>query len=743
MRGLPVRLWQRLMGARPRLTLGARLAVSTCALLALFAVGAVIQMTATERDRRFEARISAGQATADLYAELLRPPLVFEDPKTAEDELTALVRTHGAIGADAWLGTAPGRPFAHVGASGADEAMPTVPGVATRGRVVEITRTIVDPDGAPIGALRLRLSLEADEHAFVQARERILATTCGVAAALGLALLFSVRRMVVLPLARLARAARSVAAGDFSVRVPATGRDEIGALSQAYNDMVGSLVDRDQRLAAVDAHLRDLLDNMRQGVLAVDREGRVAGETSREARALFGDTLDRAWLRDLLYPGRDELDLDVIALGEWIAAAFELPPERWAECEALAPRTATVARGGGQRLIDLEFRPVVRDGVVARVLLLARDVTREHELEEQVREHERDHARRLASMRRLLAGGAQIVVSFVAAARDGLGRVAELVRAAGGTLPPAVIDEAFQLVHVVKGEARACDFDVLAERLHALEDVFDQFRARATGAGCVLNGSEVADLAKELELATAALEQGVETLVQASPVGRAVLDQITVQRSDLDALGAYVAHGEGSLAEIQARLAARPFGELVGHAADAAPAWAAASGKQVCVEVEGRELGVPPALAAVLPALVVQLMRNAVAHGVGTPEERAERGKEPRGTIRIVARATPAGPVFAVEDDGGLFDEEAIAARAGGQRSEAAELAFAAGVSSRSHADELAGRGMGLAAVRRASRRVGYDARLEYERDRFVRVCIAPWRAERGARAVPRQAMGA
>jgi nitrate/nitrite-specific signal transduction histidine kinase len=66
-------------------------------------------------------------------------------------------------------------------------------------------------------------------------------------------LLFS--RTVAMPLRRLASATRDIAAGEFGKRVPIGSRDEIGQLSQSFNDMAGTLERREAELRGAQAEL--------------------------------------------------------------------------------------------------------------------------------------------------------------------------------------------------------------------------------------------------------------------------------------------------------------------------------------------------------------------------------------------------------------------------------------------------------------------------------------------------------
>src|SRR5205823_1160208 len=122
---------------------------------------------------------------------------------------------------------------------------------------------------------------------------------------------------------------------------------------------------------------------------------------------------------------------------------------------------------------------------------------------------------------------------------------------------------------------------------------------------------------------------------------------------------------------------------------------------------------VPPSLATVLGGVFTHLIRNAIVHGIELPAERIAAGKAPGGVIRVMASESKDGPVVEVEDDGQGIDLVEIAERAAAIGHDAAyssvqELAFLPGLSTVRRAGDLAGRGVGLYAVRAELASVGY-----------------------------------
>ncbi|MEO8846941.1 MAG: response regulator [Kofleriaceae bacterium] len=129
---------------------------------------------------------------------------------------------------------------------------------------------------------------------------------------------------------------------------------------------------------------------------------------------------------------------------------------------------------------------------------------------------------------------------------------------------------------------------------------------------------------------------------------------------------------------------------------------AAATGKRAELFVHGAEVRVDRAQVDVLRDVLIQIVRNSVAHGIEQPEVRALAGKPELGHITIEAHIEGDAVRVTVSDDGGGLDLDAIAAQSArrGMRIESnadAERAiFAPGLSTAAAVTELAGRGVGL-----------------------------------------------
>jgi signal transduction histidine kinase len=160
-------------------------------------------------------------------------------------------------------------------------------------------------------------------------------------------------------------------------------------------------------------------------------------------------------------------------------------------------------------------------------------------------------------------------------------------------------------------------------------------------------------------------------------------------------------------------------------------------GKQVRIDLSGFE-DVPEDYARLVKDVAIQLVRNAVSHGIETPAERERSGKPPIGSIRAMFETRDQGGFrLSVQDDGrGVsLDEVRRAAVARGMLdAEQAEqlgaqqllsVLFQPGFSTRDEAGLHAGRGVGLDVVATEVRQARGRIAISSEPSTFTRIVVA------------------
>jgi two-component system, chemotaxis family, sensor kinase CheA len=347
-----------------------------------------------------------------------------------------------------------------------------------------------------------------------------------------------------------------------------------------------------------------------------------------------------------------------------------------------------------------------------------------------------------------------------------------------GAAGAEAIDAVFRAAHSIKGTAGMVGWDEAAAIAHVLEDRLDECR---TGA------SFPAELAGPMLRATDALRQAIDgdpsgappvleelaTLAPAAdapPAGRAKeaprapdprparaasgrAIRVAAEKVDrmLDAVGESVLHhrrlqhqlgerigaygdgaaeeeldrGERLLEELQDSVIAMrtlPLSSITAPFPRAVRDMAASEGKEVELVITGADTQLDRVILEGISETITHLLRNAVAHGIETPDEREPAGK-PRGG-RVELRAEQRGALIAIEvaDDGRGVAPELVARVDHGES--LADVLAGVGFSTASEVSGLAGRGVGLDAVKTNVERLSGSLEVLSEPGRGTRVVM-------------------
>jgi two-component system chemotaxis sensor kinase CheA len=145
---------------------------------------------------------------------------------------------------------------------------------------------------------------------------------------------------------------------------------------------------------------------------------------------------------------------------------------------------------------------------------------------------------------------------------------------------------------------------------------------------------------------------------------------------------------------------------------------ARAVGKQVDFVVDGKGIELDRSMLDEIGDSIVHLLRNAVDHGIETPEARTAAGKAPTGRLVLSAARDRSAVVIKVSDDGKGIDRERVLARAkrdglvDANRTDLTEdellrLLARPGFSTVDKVTDLSGRGVGVDAVYTRVRALG------------------------------------
>ena len=164
---------------------------------------------------------------------------------------------------------------------------------------------------------------------------------------------------------------------------------------------------------------------------------------------------------------------------------------------------------------------------------------------------------------------------------------------------------------------------------------------------------------------------------------------------------------------------------------------ARSSGKQVTLNLERFNISdIPESMHIKVQDIAIQLIRNAIAHGIEVPLERKDKAKPPVGVVGVVTKRTKNTLAIAVRDNGKGIDLEEIRKRlivkydcsviraAKMSRETLLNSLFLPGFSTLADKQHHAGRGVGLDLVKEHAKSLGGKVDVTYELNRYTQFVV-------------------
>lgn len=477
---------------------------------------------------------------------------------------------------------------------------------------------------------------------------------------------------------RMRRSDQSV--GDFLFSMnPAVVEGERVLYSYAID--VSERVAAERALRQRNEEMALILNNIAEGLLTLSAEGHIVGERSAAVARWLGEI-------DAGVPIWDALGRADPACAAWFRAAWEGVVDGLLPLEVALEQLPRVLRVA-DRHIRIACAPVGAwsdEQRPARFLVILSDIT-----EAVARERAEAEQRALMGLFDRLLRDRSGVIDFL---EEGDALVQRL-RAFAGEAGPAYAGMLRDL-HTLKGNSALFGVMTVSEACHAVEEELSEQGAEAATPEALARVASTWDaVAVRARGFVEARREGPEV----GPEEMKSLQAALAARASHEAIEALVASWQHE-----------PVRQRLARFASQAQVLARRLGKgEIAVVVEDHGLRLPRDRWASFWGSFAHAIRNAVDHGLETPDERRALRKPPVGTLTLEAGAfeDASGPGLFVEiaDDGRGIDWERVRARAralGIPAESEADLEhalFADGLSTREIASEISGRGVGTAAL--------------------------------------------
>src|SRR3974390_571161 len=171
----------------------------------------------------------------------------------------------------------------------------------------------------------------------------------------------------------------------------------------------------------------------------------------------------------------------------------------------------------------------------------------------------------------------------------------------------------------------------------------------------------------------------------------------------------------------------RPIGSILGRLSRLAWDLALAAGKQVRLTLEGHDIDLDISVLEVIKDPLMHLIRNAVDHGIESPQRRQACGKPSEGSITVRASHQGDEVWIEVSDDGSGIDLAGVRRAAmvrgllhaehaaGMSDEESANLVFLHAVTTAENVTRISGRGVGMDVVKTNVEKIGGSVEVRTE----------------------------
>lgn len=462
---------------------------------------------------------------------------------------------------------------------------------------------------------------------------------------------------------------------------------------------------RTEQLVVQQKDLRRIFDNLDEGIFTIRKNREIGPDYSPAVESVLQNTeIDGNTLRQI-FSGR--VDSATLAeLDGYLDLLFD-GAHKESMLRDLNPfenlRTAGTD-AGNLKVISVRFQRLLdSQGKVDAILCVAKDVTAEQLLREELAEQQNAASSQMAQIREIFEVGPEMLSFFRQQVVTELNGISDTLRSPGELNLRAALAAIFRSLHSIKGSAALLGLSRIAKEAHRYEDKVGE-----------IGRKEEIDQMDFLPLmiSHATLLRELETFENLLAKIRNFQQTPEAQKTD----------GASLLSEILQR--------LVRQSADE-------SGKKVVLVLDRfTPDNLPHQWTSELRDILTQIIRNSIAHGIESPQKRTETGKPETGSIKISVIPGRRHTGLLCRDDGAGFAVDKIRQRileknllSAGQLdalsdAEAVAYIFEPGFSTADNVDLSAGRGVGMDLVREKLRSLGGKIRVQWKKGKSTQFLL-------------------
>ena len=477
-----------------------------------------------------------------------------------------------------------------------------------------------------------------------------------------------------------------------------------------------------EKFKEINDEITDILDSIEQAIFTFNPDLSMNSEYSKVAGELFDASFFKEKSSiDKLFSMDEKLSGE---FAEWTKLLYKQKSLRkWKKLMLLCPmKRMEIKQESGNKTIDLDYKPVMRNSQLAKIMVLGTDVTSKLEIESKLKVAQKSNQLKMERMHPFVSHDLELIKEFLLESALLLKRYSGLE-----TIQYLIenIDVAYRDMHTLKGNAGSFGFLNLAKIFDRAEDFMSRIRdaKNETSIDDDLSLDAWNEKVEEVRKEIVAIEHIRETLF------KGFQGKLSVDRKQYEDLVAKVEKNQISDAQILEelrRLSFTPFGKLMEKYTQLIRTYREKSEKDIDdLVVLNAEHLMDKKRFAIFDKALIHLIRNAMDHGIEDQVVRAMANKGP-GSIEVSINSSPDKEEIIIRDDGGGIDADVIYQKALEKNlidpskeyteQEKVNLICLPGFSTKDEANEISGRGVGMDAVNKLLQDLGGGLYIESEK---------------------------
>lgn len=473
---------------------------------------------------------------------------------------------------------------------------------------------------------------------------------------------------------------------------------------------VRRLRETDAAAVAAKRETQEIMETVDTGLFLLDKDLSIGQQYSRALTKIIGtDSLAGNNLTDVLR-GRIS-DKDLTTTRQFIEQLYN-PRVKEKLVDSLNPlhkvmlQNSSTDKGSGSRFLDFKFSRVYEDKNIARILVNVNDVSDAVYLEQRLEKEREQNNMQVEMLTTILNVKPKIINEFIINTKTRIDKINSILKNPGSSQfeLERKLNAIYRDMHSLKGESSSLKLHSFTKIASEAEDKLHVLQNQGQ-----LSGNDFLPLAVHLDelfsLSNTIALLG-ERINQTSLLDiESATENLSTMSDEMPIVSQATDDGEGDYIDLNDEADSTRFSYYQNFAQDIA----VRQGKQVQLASDSlAHIDIPDTLQQAVNEISIQLLRNAIVHGIETPNTRQIAGKSETGKVELEMQNNDQDFIVVLQDDGQGIDYENVRARLVSigrfseedakqlTRNQLLNQLFSSGFSTKEDADEDGGRGVGL-----------------------------------------------